>query len=310
MTRTLEHGTPESYDAGCTSNDDCPAYAVHGMSCETAHFRFISGERRYMQFRGRNTPPAVIARRLGFEPKSTVKRIDPVELQARMAFPKLFAAADDLLEAHASITPPHPTDLEEVTTQEEPVMSTPSPATIAAKTPRKPSAGPSQSDVREWAHANGVEVNQRGTIRRDVVDAYLAAQQRATVKPLEIEEAVEIALSEVPDEISEDNTGFDEAAAAFVPEEAPAVPELPTSVADLVSEEVRILAAAEARLLAAVRAEPAEATAPVRTLAEWIDIRRELRHVIQGNSLAISETEAHKIAEAILLQGWEKVGAA
>ncbi|MCC2031811.1 Lsr2 family protein [Microbacterium allomyrinae] len=41
------------------------------MSCESAHFRFVSGERRYMQLRGRGLTSTEIAKRLGFYPPTT-----------------------------------------------------------------------------------------------------------------------------------------------------------------------------------------------------------------------------------------------
>ena len=31
--------------------------------------------------------------------------------------------------------------------------------------------------IREWAQANGLEVNSRGRIKKDIVDAYVAAQK-------------------------------------------------------------------------------------------------------------------------------------
>lgn len=70
----LEHGTPEGYEAGCTSNVNCPAMHVHGMSCETAYLRFVSGERRYMQLRGRGLTSTAIAKRLGFNAAQSLDR--------------------------------------------------------------------------------------------------------------------------------------------------------------------------------------------------------------------------------------------
>lgn len=66
--RPKEHGTPEGYEAGCAKHDKCPATPVHGLSCETAYFRFISEERRYMDARRRDPRAAAIARRLGLRP--------------------------------------------------------------------------------------------------------------------------------------------------------------------------------------------------------------------------------------------------
>ena len=68
MVKPREHGTPEGYEAGCTKDTSCPAYEVHGMSCESAYYRHVSGERRYMLLRGRGLTSTQIAQRLGFTP--------------------------------------------------------------------------------------------------------------------------------------------------------------------------------------------------------------------------------------------------
>lgn len=78
--RRLEHGTPEGYDRGCTVHAKCPAMPVHGLTCETAHIRFESGERRYMALYGRHMQAAAIARRLGFTPPApTADAIAPAD---------------------------------------------------------------------------------------------------------------------------------------------------------------------------------------------------------------------------------------
>ncbi|MEV8269128.1 histone-like nucleoid-structuring protein Lsr2 [Microbacterium oleivorans] len=66
--RRLEHGTPEGYNRGCTQHDRCPALPVHGLTCYTAHTRFVSSERRYMSGYDRHLPAAAIARLLGLTP--------------------------------------------------------------------------------------------------------------------------------------------------------------------------------------------------------------------------------------------------
>lgn len=46
----------------------------------------------------------------------------------------------------------------------------------AAKAVRAaPSDGPSTGAVRAWAESNGLEVNPRGRIKRDLIEQYLAA---------------------------------------------------------------------------------------------------------------------------------------
>lgn len=46
----------------------------------------------------------------------------------------------------------------------------------SAAAPRRAGYTQDQRAIREWAQANGVEVSDRGRIRKDVVDQYLAAQ--------------------------------------------------------------------------------------------------------------------------------------
>ncbi|MEU0213214.1 histone-like nucleoid-structuring protein Lsr2 [Streptomyces canus] len=40
---------------------------------------------------------------------------------------------------------------------------------------RKPAAGPDAAKVREWAQSQGIEVNSRGRVPRDVIEKYEAA---------------------------------------------------------------------------------------------------------------------------------------
>ncbi len=40
--------------------------------------------------------------------------------------------------------------------------------------------GASQSQIRDWARAQGLDVNPRGTVRRDIADAYAAAHPQET----------------------------------------------------------------------------------------------------------------------------------
>ena len=40
--------------------------------------------------------------------------------------------------------------------------------------------GATQSQIRDWARTQGLDVNPRGTVRRDIADAYAAAHQTVT----------------------------------------------------------------------------------------------------------------------------------
>jgi hypothetical protein len=40
--------------------------------------------------------------------------------------------------------------------------------------------GASQSQIRDWARTQGLDVNPRGTVRRDIADAYAAAHPQET----------------------------------------------------------------------------------------------------------------------------------
>lgn len=224
MTEPLEHGTPEGYDAGCTVDVRCPAFAIHGMSCETARIRYVSGEPRYLRLRALGLTSAQIAHELGFTPASSAQRAiaeTRPEYQAAVAR----RVAETQRRAGAPTTTPTPTTPDP--TPKEPAM--PSPADVAKtskpltvqpvpeipdtvtealaedttpdvveeaiaapavpKTPRrKPvtrpaakrptnsaAAAPAQSAIRAWARENGVDVNAKGSVRSEVVAAYLEA---------------------------------------------------------------------------------------------------------------------------------------
>lgn len=40
--------------------------------------------------------------------------------------------------------------------------------------------GASQSQIRDWARTQGLDVNPRGTVRRDIAEAYAAAHPQET----------------------------------------------------------------------------------------------------------------------------------
>ncbi|MGZ0069286.1 Lsr2 family DNA-binding protein [Microbacterium arborescens] len=250
--RRTEHGTPEGYTRGCTKHEKCPALPVHGLTCETAHIRFESGERRYMNLYGRNMPAAAIARRLGFAPKKpSADAIAPEDEYPIAAAPDVeeaiarYAARKEAQERSAATTKeptvtleptppvcpecvagkhpncdgrawddvadaattcacvdsthtPEPAD-EQAHETEEPTMTEPTEPTDSTETPAEDAAAPeipSQSVIRAWARANGIEVNPRGSVQKGVVNAYLAAHRTlvgsapdAAKEPVEIEEA-------------------------------------------------------------------------------------------------------------------------
>jgi hypothetical protein len=258
--RRLEHGTPDGYARGCTQHAKCPALPVHGLTCETAHIRFESGERRYMNLYGRNMPAAAIARRLGFAPpKPTVDAIAPEDEYPIAAAPDVeeaiarYAARKEAQERDAATTkeptvtteptPPvcpecvagkHPNcdgrawdDVADAATTcacidsthtrepaeeqapetEEPTMTEPTEPTDSTETPAADAPAPeipSQSVIRAWARANGIEVNPRGSVQKGVVNAYLFAHRTPTepvtepAPPTEAEPAADVAAL-VPD---------------------------------------------------------------------------------------------------------------
>jgi hypothetical protein len=174
MTRRLEHGTPEGYAKGCTKHAHCPALTVHGLTCETAHIRFESGERRYLTLYGRNMPAAAIARRLG---------ITPPEAPTPDAFDVAEAAAEKRRGRDAGIT-----DMQEKET--EMVMQDTTPKDVTPPAPKPPVKGPAKqagnskatapindrstklAAIRAWARENGIEVATFGRIPKQVEAAY------------------------------------------------------------------------------------------------------------------------------------------
>lgn len=187
--RPREHGTPEGYDAGCTSDVDCPAFSVHGMSCETAHLRFITSERRYMILRGRGLTSTQIAHQLGFTVATSAQRAveaaHPVHRDAlarRLGIPTPTTEETDMPTPNdAAKTSKHLTADPVV---DAPVDTTPAPAKAKhRKKKTKPklaaaAAGtPSQSEVRAWARDRGLDVNPRGSVKAEIMTAYLEAHR-------------------------------------------------------------------------------------------------------------------------------------
>lgn len=153
---TFPHGTADGYDAGCRGVI-CPGATEHGLSCQRAK-QLAAGDYQYQKLVRRGASPAEIAEALGLHPAPAGTHPDRRPKPAKK--PK---------------KPDLPVEVDHET-QEAP-MPIPTPADVAAKVKpkRKPPAGPSQSVVRAWARENGLDVNPRGTVRADVVRAYLAA---------------------------------------------------------------------------------------------------------------------------------------
>lgn len=235
MTERLEHGTPEGYDAGCTVDVECPAFAIHGMSCETARIRYVSGETRYLRLRALGRTSTQIAHELGFTAATSAQRAlaetrpeyqaamrrriaetqrlagapttstptsDPTRKETAMPSPADVAKTskpltvqpvpeipDPVVDALAE-EPPAPTVVDEPIA-EPAVPKTPRQKPVtkpAAKRPTKPAtaatAAPAPSVVRAWARENGIDVNAKGSVRSDVMAAYLDAHNgKAPAQP-------------------------------------------------------------------------------------------------------------------------------
>lgn len=193
----VEHGTPEGYERGCVTETDCPAFHVHGLSCETAYYRFASGERRYLQLRGQGLTPTQIAAKLGFRYHSQLqKALDSAD-------PVRAAAMQRAADAHRITPTPEPEPSPPTTpTREETPMPTPddtTPDTPQEPTPapRKPRTGhkpkpalsatlskQERADCRTWAAAHGHTVTPRGRIAEHVIRAWQNRDQNTpTIDP-------------------------------------------------------------------------------------------------------------------------------
>lgn len=184
------HGTADGYRKGCRGGA-CPAGIEHGLACRVAYQK-AAGDYQYGRLVAAGHTPAEIAAELG---------IGPTTHEA----PTRHAAVPAHLEEEPIMNAPAPTA----------TVTKPTPATVAAaaKKPRKSPEGPSQSAVREWAHANGVDVNPRGAVRRDVVDQYLAAQntpRAAAEETPDSPDGTEAAPDETPEPVDETPTDLEE----------------------------------------------------------------------------------------------------
>ncbi len=137
---TFPHGTPTGYTQGCRGNA-CPAADEHGLSCKKAK-QLAAGDYGYQKLAKRGLGPAEIALELGLIPEAPTATVIPAKK----------ATASKPAPAKPAATEP-----------------------IADQTPASAPARPSQKTIRDWAHANNIEVNQRGSVWKTVVDAYLAA---------------------------------------------------------------------------------------------------------------------------------------
>lgn len=220
------HGTPTGFVRGCKGGN-CPAGIEHGLTCARAK-QLAAGDYRYQKLAAGGATPAQIAAALAVQPVHHEATTDP-DRKRRAIERELVGIASPQLDSHWR-KPKKPVvadDTDEPIDGEDPIMSTraeevpPSPATIVKgakpeaqkvewpddaadqepRQKRKSPTGPTQGEVRAWAHANGVEVNQRGTIRKDVVDAYLAANAASVPvedhapKPAKVSKAVLDVLS-------------------------------------------------------------------------------------------------------------------
>lgn len=178
---SFPHGTQLGYQAGCRGNI-CPAGDEYGLSCKRAH-QLHAGDYRYQKLVKRGLAPADIALELGLIPDNPTTDVVPAKNKPQ---------------------PPAPTDAAQPLAErsQDPSDNTPAPADeVAAATPQEtPAEGedmghlipvaepkpaiPSQSIIRAWARDNGIDVNPRGPVRTDVVDAYLAAHATPTPSPV------------------------------------------------------------------------------------------------------------------------------
>lgn len=169
---SFPHGTVDGYKAGCRGNI-CPSGDEYGLSCKRAS-QLHAGDYRYQKLVKRGLTPADIALELGLIPDNPSADVVPAKNKPQPA--ASLDAAQPLAEQSQDPSDTTPTPVDEVaaaTPEEAPAegedMGRPEPVT-ATKPPL-----PSQSIIRAWARANGLDVNPRGSVRTDIVDAYLTA---------------------------------------------------------------------------------------------------------------------------------------
>lgn len=148
------HGTPDGYAQGCRGTV-CPGADMYGLSCKRAK-QLAASDYGYQKLAKRGLTPGEIALELGLIPEAPTAPVVP-----RKPRPTAEAPAPTAEEPEAAVIEPAPA----------------------------PAARPSQSEIRAWARSNGIDVNPKGSVRTDVVNAYLAAhsdplhQEQATAAP-------------------------------------------------------------------------------------------------------------------------------
>jgi len=259
------HGTVEGYQDGCRGGW-CPAGEEHGLSCKRAK-QLSAGDYRYQKLTRRGMSPFQISLELGLTPETHAA---PVR---KVAVPDDGEDDVDVVDGE--------TDGEDPVVEK--IKEAPSPKDVASKTKRKSPAGPSQAEVRAWAKSNGVEVNQRGTVRADVVQAYLAAQDGAT-RPAEsplagaVRELVEHPETRTHPVVVDLDTGTVEAASLDVPNLSLDGAHLGTVVVDLgVVPDVRIIPKDALGGATAVPVEGARSTSAGEFAAKWNSLDPEDR---------------------------------
>ncbi len=202
------HGTPEGYKQGCRGNI-CPAGADHGLSCSRAK-QLAAGDYRYQKLVKKGLSPFEIAQDLGLVP-------DPA------------AVVSASQQSPRRLTSTQPAVVASERESAEPPAAAPEPE-VAAAVPVQERVGPSQSQIRAWARANGIDVNPKGIVRADVQRAYLAAhpddEPAAPIEPV-VEPPVEpvepvTPATEVGPVEPVEHAAPDELSAAAVPSEVTA----------------------------------------------------------------------------------------
>lgn len=170
---SFPHGTVDGYKAGCRGNV-CPAGDEYGLSCKRAN-QLHAGDYRYQKLVKRRLKPAEIALELGLIPENPSAVVVPTK-KAQPKPPAPTSPAQPLAERSHD---PSDTTLAPAG---EVAAATPTEASAEGegmghpKTPPTPApAVPSQSTIRAWARAIGIDVNAKGSVRTDVADAYRAA---------------------------------------------------------------------------------------------------------------------------------------
>lgn len=152
------HGTVDGYQQGCRGGW-CPAGNEHGLSCTRAK-QLSAGDYRFQRLVKQGLGPFEIALELGLAPETHTA-------------PPRKVVVDDVDEVDDLEGDEEPMGVKVNATPAD-VAGVKGPAKLSGnfETFVKPRSGPSQAEVRAWAHEHGVDVNPRGAIRTDVMQAY------------------------------------------------------------------------------------------------------------------------------------------